>query len=67
MRENVFWLAVALVGLFGGTMHFCVEPVILKGRAWDAIVGAALLGNLVMLFVNAVEVLDERARRRRAR
>jgi uncharacterized integral membrane protein len=64
MRENLFWMAVGLVGLFCGVMHFHLEPVLLAGRVWDGVVGAAVLGNLVMLVVSGVRILDERDRRR---
>lgn len=67
MRDELVWMVIGAVGFLAGLLHFCVEPVHLTGRAWDAAMGAAMLGNLFMVAVNAVELRDlRRADRERA-
>jgi hypothetical protein len=60
MRDELVWMLVAVVGLVFGVCHFIFDPVHLTGRTWDAVIGAAILGNAAMFVVNAAELWDER-------
>ena len=58
MRDNVFWAIVGTIGLIFGVCHFAVWPEASNfGRAWDGLMGAAILGNLIMLVANVGEYI----------